>query len=40
MKLNNLAVGGGQPLITAGKLKQVKIPVPPLKEQRAYCCYS
>ena len=33
MKLNNLAVGGGQPLITAGKLKQIKIPVPPLKEQ-------
>jgi len=33
MKLNNLAVGGGQPLITAGKLKQVKIPVPPLDEQ-------
>ena len=33
MKLNDLAVGGGQPLITAGKLKQTKIPVPSLKEQ-------
>lgn len=33
MKLNNLAVGGGQPLVTAGKMKQIKIPVPPLEEQ-------
>ncbi|MEL7659380.1 restriction endonuclease subunit S [Acetobacterium wieringae] len=33
MKLNNLAVGGGQPLITAGKLKQIKIPIPPIPEQ-------
>ena len=33
MKLNDLAVGGGQPLITAGKLKQIIIPVPSLEEQ-------
>lgn len=32
--LNDLAVGGGQPLITAGKLKGVVVPVPELGEQR------
>ncbi|WP_058953026.1 restriction endonuclease subunit S [Clostridium tyrobutyricum] len=33
MNLNSLAVGGGQPLVTAGKLKQIKIPLPPLPVQ-------
>jgi len=33
MNLNNLAVGGGQPLITAGKLKKIKVPHPPIEEQ-------
>ena len=31
--LNKFAVGGGQPLITAGLLKKLKIPLPPLAEQ-------
>jgi len=34
MKLNDYAVGGGQPLITAGKLKKIKVPIPPLAEQQ------
>ena len=33
LNLNNLAVGGGQPLITAGKLKNITVPVPSLEEQ-------
>lgn len=33
MNLNQLAVGGGQPLITAGQLKKLSIPIPPLAEQ-------
>jgi type I restriction enzyme S subunit len=33
MNLNIYAVGGGQPLITAGKLKELTIPIPPLEEQ-------
>ncbi|NCC80891.1 MAG: restriction endonuclease subunit S [Clostridia bacterium] len=33
MNLNNLSIGGGQPLITAGKLKSLYIPIPPLEEQ-------
>ena len=33
LKLNDLAVGGGQPLITAGKLKQIIIPLPSLEDQ-------
>jgi len=35
LKLNNLAVGGGQPLITAGLIKRIKIPLPPLTIQQA-----
>lgn len=31
--INKFAVGGGQPLITAGLLKKFKIPIPPLAEQ-------
>jgi len=34
LKLNNLAVGGGQPLITAGLIKKMKIPIPPLAIQQ------
>ena len=30
---NKIAVGGGQPLITAGQLKKYPIPIPPLSEQ-------
>ena len=33
MNLNSLAIGGGQPLITAGKLKTLLVPIPPLEEQ-------
>ena len=33
LNLNQYAKGGGQPLITAGELKQIKIPVPPIEEQ-------
>lgn len=33
MNLNRFAKGGGQPLVTAGQIKEVKIPVPPIKEQ-------
>ena len=34
MNLNQLARGGGQPLITAGQLKTIKIPIPPLEAQQ------
>jgi len=34
MDLNRFAVGGGQPLITAGKLKKLEIPIPPLTVQQ------
>ncbi|MFA7494765.1 MAG: restriction endonuclease subunit S [Acidithiobacillus sp.] len=34
MNLNQYAVGGGQPLVTGGLLKSLKVPFPPLKEQR------
>ncbi|MDR0865362.1 MAG: restriction endonuclease subunit S [Candidatus Symbiothrix sp.] len=33
MNLNQYAKGGGQPLITAGQLKSIKIPIPPIEEQ-------
>ena len=33
MNLNQYAVGGGQPLVTGGLLKSLKVPFPPLKEQ-------
>ena len=33
MNLNQFAKGGGQPLITAGQLKSIKIPIPSLEEQ-------
>lgn len=33
MKLNQFARGAGQPLLTAGQLKSLKIPIPPLPEQ-------
>jgi type I restriction enzyme S subunit len=33
MNLNQYAVGGGQPLVTGGLLKGLKIPLPPLQEQ-------
>jgi type I restriction enzyme, S subunit len=33
MNLNQYAVGGGQPLVTGGLLKSLKVPLPPLKEQ-------
>ena len=34
MNLNRFAKGGGQPLVTAGQIKEIKIPVPPIKEQK------
>lgn len=34
VNLNQLARGGGQPLITAGQLKSIKIPIPPLEVQQ------
>lgn len=34
MNLNKYAKGGGQPLITAGEIKQIEIPIPPLAEQQ------
>ena len=37
MKLNNLAVGGGQPLITAGKLKNSKSPFHHFTNKNALC---
>ena len=33
-KLNKLVFGSGQPLITSKQLKNIRIPVPPLAEQR------
>lgn len=33
MNLNQYAVGGGQPLVTAGLLKSLKVPFPKLREQ-------
>lgn len=33
MNLNKYAKGGGQPLVTAGQIKTIKIPVPPLPVQ-------
>jgi len=33
MNLNQYAVGGGQPLVTGGLLKNLKVLLPPLKEQ-------
>ena len=33
MNLNQYAKGGGQPLVTAGQIKKIKIPVPSLSEQ-------
>ena len=33
MNLNQYAVGGGQPLVTGGLLKALKVPFPPLEEQ-------
>lgn len=34
VNLNAYAKGGGQPLITAGEVKKITIPIPPLSEQR------
>ena len=34
INLNAYAKGGGQPLITAGEVKKITIPIPPLPEQR------
>lgn len=34
VNLNAYAKGGGQPLITAGEVKKITIPIPPLPEQR------
>lgn len=33
LKLNKYAQGGGQPLVTASRIKKVEIPIPPLTEQ-------
>ena len=33
MNLNQYAVGGGQPLVTGGLLKGLKVPLPPLHKQ-------
>jgi type I restriction enzyme S subunit len=33
MNLNQYAVGGGQPLVTGGLLKSLKVPCPPINEQ-------
>ena len=33
INLNKYAKGGGQPLITAGELKRISIPIPPIEEQ-------
>jgi type I restriction enzyme S subunit len=33
MNLNQYAVGGGQPLVTGGLIKNLKVFVPPLEEQ-------
>ena len=32
--LNKLVFGSGQPLVTAGQLKRIKLPIPPMEEQR------
>ena len=32
--INRLVFGSGQPLVTAGQLKKIKLPVPPMEEQR------
>lgn len=34
LELNKIAVGGGQPLITASQLKKYSIPIPPFAEQK------
>lgn len=34
LKLNTYAKGGGQPLITAGEIKKIFIPIPPLETQQ------
>lgn len=34
LNLNKYARGGGQPLITAGEIKTIQIPIPPLSEQQ------
>ena len=34
MNLNQYAKGGGQPLVTAGEIKNLQIPIPPLAEQQ------
>jgi len=34
MNLNKFAKGGGQPLVTAGQIKEIKIPIPPIEEQK------
>jgi type I restriction enzyme S subunit len=33
INLNKYAKGGGQPLVTAGQIKQIEIPVPSMEEQ-------
>ncbi|MEA5039671.1 MAG: restriction endonuclease subunit S [Clostridiaceae bacterium] len=33
MNLHQYAKGGGQPLVTAGQLKEISIPIPPIEEQ-------
>ena len=33
MNLNRFAKGGGQPLVTAGQIKEISIPIPPIEEQ-------
>ena len=33
MNLNQYAKGGGQPLVTAGQMKEIEIPIPSLKRQ-------
>ena len=35
MNLNKYAKGGGQPLVTAGEIKKIQIPVPPLATQHS-----
>ena len=34
MNLNQYSKGGGQPLITAGQIKEIVLPIPPLEDQR------
>ena len=34
MNLNQYAKGGGQPLVTAGQMKEIPIPIPTLEEQQ------